>query len=269
MALAGTSVPIGVDWFEVWSRRYWREYLGEFGGTVGWLVQRLCIQATPSAYVYSDLHFRRLMDEGLRCPPRRLAGLYGGREPTGTTNTDVGEALVVFAGRHIAEKRPELVPGAVAEARRITPGLRGLVLGDGPRHGAVLAAIRAARADNFVEAPGFVGSEEVARALARASCHLLPSSREGYGLVVIEAAAYGTPSVVVAGEDNAAAELIEEGVNGFVVPNAAALPEALVKVHAAGAPLRSSTRAWFTQRADELSATKSVRTIVEQMERRG
>ena len=39
-------------------------------------------------------------------------------------------------------------------------------------------------------------------------------------MVVVEAAARGTPSIVVAGEDNAAVELIEEGVNGFVVASA-------------------------------------------------
>ncbi len=47
-------------------------------------------------------------------------------------------------------------------------------------------------------------------------CMLLTSRREGYGLVVVEAAARATPSVVVAGEDNAATELIEEGVNGTI-----------------------------------------------------
>ena len=51
--------------------------------------------------------------------------------------------------------------------------------------------------------------------MRRALCLLLTSRREGYGLVVVEAASHGTPSVVVAGEDNAATELIEEGVNGI------------------------------------------------------
>ena len=41
-------------------------------------------------------------------------------------------------------------------------------------------------------------------------------------MVVVEAAARGTPSIVVAGEDNAAIELIEEGVNGFDAPRAPA-----------------------------------------------
>src|ERR1700761_1220781 len=34
---------LAVDWFEVWSRSYWREYLGALAGDVGWLVQGLCI----------------------------------------------------------------------------------------------------------------------------------------------------------------------------------------------------------------------------------
>ena len=37
-----------VDWFEVWSRGYWREYLGRVGGDIGWLVQRLCAHVPPA-----------------------------------------------------------------------------------------------------------------------------------------------------------------------------------------------------------------------------
>jgi len=44
-------------------------------------------------------------------------------------------------------------------------------------------------------------------------------------MVVVEASAHATPSIVVAGEDNAATELVEDGVNGVVV--ASAEPEAV------------------------------------------
>ena len=66
---------------------------------------------------------------------------------------------------------------------------------------------------------------------------MLPSRREGYGLVVVEALSLGTPCVLVRDPDNAATELIEEGVNGFVADSAdpAALGAAIVRVHAAGA----------------------------------
>ena len=69
---------------------------------------------------------------------------------------------------------------------------------------------------------------------------MLPSRREGYGLVVVEACAAGTPAVVVADPDNAATELIEEGVNGFVAASASPqdLAAAILRVRDAGPALR-------------------------------
>jgi DNA-binding NarL/FixJ family response regulator len=52
---------------------------------------------------------------------------------------------------------------------------------------------------------------------------------------------------VVAGSDNAAAELVQNGVNGFVASSIepAQLAAAIVRAVEAGQPLRESTRAWF------------------------
>jgi glycosyltransferase involved in cell wall biosynthesis len=82
---------------------------------------------------------------------------------------------------------------------------------------------------------------------------------------VIEAAAAGTPSVVIAGADNAATELVEEGVNGFVAPDASpeVVADAIVRVHAGGADLRDSTAAWFQQNAQRLTAASSARTVAQ------
>src|SRR5581483_11047366 len=121
--------------------------------------------------------------------------------------------------------------------------LRCEIYGDGPDRPELLRLIESRGVADQVTAPGFVEQERVERALARALCLVLPSMREGYGRVVIEAAAYGTPTVAVRGEDNAATELVEEGVNGFVAASDSAedLAEAIVRVHAAGHALRGST----------------------------
>ena len=235
LGLAGRRVPVGVDWFEVWSRGYWREYLGGVGGAFGSLVQRLCVALTRHAFVFSDVHGRRLSEEGFRGEVTRLSGLYDG--PTVPHAAEGDRApLVVFAGRHIHEKRAELVPAVIARAREKLPGLRGLILGDGPERPRVLEAIETAGVTDAVEAPGFVDADFVREAMASATCHLLPSVREGYGMVVIEAAAFGTPSVVASGPDNAAAELVTDGVNGEVARAAEvdALAEAVLRVHEGG-----------------------------------
>jgi glycosyltransferase involved in cell wall biosynthesis len=94
---------------------------------------------------------------------------------------------------------------------------------------------------------------------------VLPSRREGYGMIVIEASAVGVPSVVVAGEDNAATELVEEGVNGFVAPSAAPeeLAAAIARALEGGDDLRRSTAAWFAANARRLSLASSLERVAQ------
>jgi len=265
---AGAARPLAryrlvVDWHEVWSRGYWREYLGRVGGAIGYAVQLACARLPQRAFCFSKLHAARLREEGLRGEVTVLEGEYAGAlvapEPRRA------DPVVVFAARMIPEKRaPAGVAGVAAAARRI-PDLRGTFFGDGPERGAVLEEIRRRGAEGFIAAPGFVESGEVESALRSATCMLLPSRREGYGLIVVEAAALGTPSIVVAGEDNAATELIEEGVNGTVAADARpeTLADAIVRIHEAGFGLRESTASWFERNARRLSLESSLQTILD------
>jgi glycosyltransferase involved in cell wall biosynthesis len=251
-----------VDWHEIWTHEYWREYLGRLGGEVGWRVQKLCVRIPQRAFCFSRLHERRLRDEGLRCELTVLRGEYAGgpgslvpvREPP----------TVVFAGRHIPEKRvPAIVP-AIARARERIPDLRGEILGNGPDRPHVLECVRREGLDDVVEVPGFVAVERVEEALSSALCLVLPSRREGYGVVVVEAASTGTPSVVVEDPDNAATEFIEDGVNGYVVQSASPedLAEAVNLVREQAAKLRESTFSWFMMHREELSLSTSLETVV-------
>ncbi|HTU79956.1 MAG TPA: glycosyltransferase [Solirubrobacteraceae bacterium] len=279
-----------VDWFEVWSDSYWREYLGPLAGRAGVLVQRLCARVPQRAFCISELHARRLREEGLKGGVTVLRGLYAGsaeaaeappiasvgerraagrvdspaRSPQRSRAEISGEPLVLFAGRLIPEKHVTLAVAAIGLAAERIEGLRGEILGDGPERSAMDEAIRTRGLTEIVSAPGFVDSETVVAEMRRASCLLLTSRREGYGLVVVEAAAHGTPSVVVAGEDNAATELIVEGVNGTIAARAdpQTVADAIERVHAAGAAMRESTARWFAENAERLSLESSLRTVL-------
>jgi glycosyltransferase involved in cell wall biosynthesis len=115
----------------------------------------------------------------------------------------------------------------------------------------------------MVELPGFVATERVHELMAGAMCVVLPSRREGYGLVVIEAAAFGTPSVVVSAPDNAATELVVDGENGFIAASASPedLAAAIVRVSRAGSELRRSTADWFAANARRLGIDGSLETV--------
>jgi glycosyltransferase involved in cell wall biosynthesis len=251
-----------VDWHEVWTRDYWRDYLGRGGGVIGWRVQRLCLRIPQRAFCFSRLHERRLLDEHVNGPVTRLEGEYAGEHRTAPPAP--AEPVVVFAGRHIPEKRVLALVPAIARAAEVIPELRCEIYGDGPDRERLLEAVRAAGLESRISAPGFVAGEHINAALRRSLCLALPSRREGYGVVVVEAAAAGTPSVLAAGPDNAAAELIEDGKNGFVAASASAedLSTAIVAVHRAGESLRKSTAAWFAANADRLSIESSLRVVL-------
>jgi glycosyltransferase involved in cell wall biosynthesis len=253
---------IVADWHEVWSAAYWAEYLGGLQGRVARQIQRACARVPQQAFCFSRLHARRLAEEGLRGRPTVLRGEYAG--PTEGVARRAPEPLVVFAGRMIPEKQAPAVVGAVVAARRRVPALRAVLFGDGPQLADVRAAIDHHDAAAFVRAPGFVAAEEVEDALSRATCLVLPSVREGYGAIVVEAAAHAVPSVLVAAPDNAAVEHIEEGVNGFVAPDASpeALGAAIVAAHERRDALRASTAAWFDGHAHELAMRTSLEQVV-------
>jgi glycosyltransferase involved in cell wall biosynthesis len=254
---------IVVDWHELWTREYWREYLGPFGGRIGWLIQRACLGVPQRAFCFSRLHERRLREQRVCGPLTRLEGEFAG-DVTGAAPRPA-RLVVVFAGRHIPEKRvPALVPAIVA-ARGQIPELHAEIYGDGPQRGAVLRAIADEGAGGFVVAPGFVPAAVLDEALATALCLVLPSRREGYGLVVVEAAARAVPVVTVSDPDNAAAELVEEGVNGAIAASAEPheLAAAIVRVHRAGSSLRASAGSWFRENAERLSFDASFERVLE------
>jgi glycosyltransferase involved in cell wall biosynthesis len=259
LACAFGGPAVVTDWYEVWTRRYWSEYLGAVAGRIGAAVQWLCVRLTGPAFVFSEMHAARLREEGYRGRPILLKGAYDG--PVDQHDSDDARApVVVYIGRHIAEKRVHTIPAAIAAARSQIPGLRATIFGDGPDRARVLAEIDRLRLHDVIDCPGFADWQIVDAALRRAMCLILPSRREGLGLGIVEALARGTPAVVARGPDNAATELIEEHHNGFVADSAdpALLAQAIVAVHQAGPQLLARTRSWFAANARRLTIDESM-----------
>jgi glycosyltransferase involved in cell wall biosynthesis len=257
-----------VDWHEVWTRSYWNEYLGRFPGYVGWLVQRLCLKIRQRAFCFARMTAERCREEGMRDPVTVLSGLYTGSHERSELTDSV--PLVMFAGRHIPEKRvPDLVP-AIERARQQMPDLRCVIFGDGPERALVEQMVRDRGLEDVIELPGFVDGERIDDTMAHALCMVLPSRREGYGMVVVEAASWGTPSIVVADPDNAATELVDDGENGIVAASTSPedLSAAILSIARQGRELRESTSAWFQRNAPRVALSRSVEQVAEIYARR-
>jgi glycosyltransferase involved in cell wall biosynthesis len=260
-----------VDWHEVWTREYWREYLGPVLGPIGALVERICIRLSPRSFTFSRLHAERLRAGGAPSEPVILPGEYWGSAADRQEHAEAPGDRVLFAARMIPEKRAPAVPPAIAAARETDPAIGAVILGDGPDRDDVLEVVRGLGLEGTVEVAGFVDRERVQAEMRSCFCLILPSSREGYGAVVIEAAAAGTPSIVTAAPDNAAVELIAPGRNGIVAASAdpADLSAAILEIAADKEGWQRRTAEWFAETADSISVDASIAVIEEAYARVG
>jgi glycosyltransferase involved in cell wall biosynthesis len=266
LALAGTGGPaLLVEWLECLTPGYWRAYGGQLGGRAGIAVQRLCVHATPTAICFSRHTERRLREEGLSAPVKRLGGLWQPGPPVdrAAVRPPAGPPFVLFAGRHVADKQVTAIPPALALARRRTPDLRAVIVGDGPLRASLERSVAQLGLEAAVEIPGFVSDERLGELMSAAACVVVASRRDGHGMVAAEAIAAGAPVVAIRAPDSAVPELIAEGQNGAVARSAGAedLAEAIGRVLEGGEALRERTERWWLANRSDLSAATSIERV--------
>jgi len=263
-ALTGTGTPIFVDYHEVWSSQYWRSYGGWFTGTFGALIQRLCVRLTHFAQVFAEENARRLRQHGFRGELAVLAGLFpGDRMEWVASKKAPVNPVVLFVGRLVKDKGVRLLPEILAVARLRLPTLGMVVVGTGPERAAVEGDMNRLGLAEDVLFTGSVSDDELHQCFAKASCTIIPSLREGYGIVVAESLAAGTPVVVANNVENLATGLVESGVNGFVVePSVKEMADGIVAVVVAGGQLRSSTAAWHVEHSKVMNMDRSADEMV-------
>lgn len=101
---------------------------------------------------------------------------------------------------------------------RALPTLRDarlVVIGEGPLRTDLHALAATLDVADRVDLPGGVDAATLAQAYADAAVFALPSSKEGFGIVYLEAWGHGLP--VIGSRFGAAGEVIADGVDGFTV----------------------------------------------------
>lgn len=265
LALFGGKTRVVADWLEVWDRAKWWSYAGPLTGTVAWALQAIGLRSAHGHTVNSRFTARRMLRLNRRADPLVL-GLLDLIDAEREVHPAADPPYALFVGRHIPDKRVTAIPAALRVARAQIPELRAVIAGDGPETPLLIDEVRQTGLIDAIDVVGKVGDVELDRLYAGATVLINPSAREGFGLVVAEAAMRGVPSVVVAGDDNAAAELIEEGVNGFVTASTdpQLLGDAIVSVASAGDEIRRATRAWF----DRERGSARLRASIDELLRR-
>lgn len=235
-------------------REQWPVVFGPRAARVGWWMEsRLApLVYRRSSYVtVSPSTHRELATLGVA--PGRMTIIHNGTDPGNGDLDRSPTPRVVVLGRLVPQKRVELAIEAVAELRRgAVPDLTLDIVGSGwwePNLRELVAARGLGAAVTF---HGHVSEMEKEHLLAQAWVHALPSLKEGWGLVVVEAGVHGTPTVAFRSAGGPC-DSIHDGVSGILVDGphepadldgfTAALRTLLVDDHRR-AQLSAAVRAW-------------------------
>lgn len=123
---------------------------------------------------------------------------------------------VVQVGFLVARKKADVTIRAFAELYRRHPGATLEIVGSGDELQRFQAICRELKVERAVHFHGFLPNADALAEMAKAQFFCMPSVREGFGIVYLEAMASGCITIGTEGEG--IADLIVHGVNGFLVP---------------------------------------------------
>ncbi len=198
-------------------REQWPVVFGPRLARVGWWVEsRLAPfvnQRRPYVAV-SEVTRRELAEQGIT--PERVRVVHNGAIPP--VPHDVrrcGEPQLLVLGRLVPHKRVEMALEAMARLRDEFPTGRLVIAGRGWWEGHIRETVDRLGLADCVDLVGFVSETERHRLLASSWVSLLPSMKEGWGLVVVEAGMHATPTVAFAGTGGITESIID-GQSGYL-----------------------------------------------------
>lgn len=127
------------------------------------------------------------------------------------------EPSFLYVGRLKRYKGIDVAIRALAIARRTRPGVTLSIAGTGDARADLEALAGELGVVDGVRFLGFIGHEEKLRLFRSSWANLFPSTKEGWGITVIEAAACGTPSI--ASDSPGLRDSVRDGRTGHLVPH--------------------------------------------------
>lgn len=209
-------------------REQWPVVYPGLAGRFGWWVER---RLAPWVYRRDQYvavsRATRAELRGLGVAGSRIAVVHNGTDPVLPVEVATSPTpTICVVARLVPHKQVEHAIDAAAALAADHPGLRLLVVGSGWWEGELHAYARELVEQGVVVFEGHVSELRKQEIYAESWVMALPSLKEGWGLVVGEAAAHGTPTVAYA-DAGGTRESVIDGVSGLLAGDQAGLTAAL------------------------------------------
>lgn len=203
-----------ITWHEVWGD-YWYEYLGKIG-VFGKTIEKLTASLKCNIAAVSLQTERDLKAIGVKKPVKVISnGIDLASIRQSKPSSQMSD--IIFAGRMIKEKNVDMLIRAISLLKKELPYIKVIFVGDGPEKDHIEELINDLCLQDNVMMLGRVEEDTQVYSIMKSSkMFVSPSTREGFGIVALEANACGLPVITVKHPRNAMCDLITEGENGFI-----------------------------------------------------
>lgn len=184
---------------------------------------RAYAQGADTVVCVSTLLRRRLEEAGVSQP---MEVILNGFRVTQTPAQEKKPLSLVQAGYLVPRKKADVTMRAFARLRETYPEATLTIVGNGPEEQRFHTLAEELQLGNSIRFTGYLPNEQLLAEVSKARFFVMPSVREGFGIVYLEAMANGCVTIGTQGEG--IADLITSGVNGYLVP--ADDPDAIVSV---------------------------------------
>lgn len=208
--------PMFATWHEVWGRQYWLEYMGVLGN-ISYLIERLSVLLPNKIISVSSLTTQQLKKSlSVTCTiitiPNGVDVSHIKKIKPSSIKSDL-----IFVGRLLSHKNLNILLDAIGILKKQNSKIKCLIIGDGPAKKTLEKKSIKMGLEKNIKFYGFVERmDQVYSYIKSSKVFVLPSDREGFGIVVIESLACNTPVVTVDSPGNASKDLIKNGINGYV-----------------------------------------------------
>ncbi len=202
-------------WHEALSRSDWTSYMG-ITGNIAYVIEHLSIKlpykisaaSEHTAMLLGSIHGRSKNVSVI--PPGVDISLINSIQPV-KKNIDV-----LYTGRLVKDKNINVLIEAINIAKKLHPKISCVIVGQGIEKNRLESLVRKLKLSKNVLFLEPLESNDVYAYMKAAKVFCLPSVREGFGIVALEAIACGTPVITTNAEANAAKDLIKDNVSGSV-----------------------------------------------------
>lgn len=210
-------VPLVITWHEVWGADAWRQYIGRMGVAAAFL-ERVCIRLPDRIVAVSAGTANKLVAMGAKRDHVDVVPNALDLEQLRAVVADASAPELLFVGRLVEHKQAKLAIEAAGILAARGHDVHLGVVGVGPEESRLRTQVAELGLSARVTFYQAIESQQDLWSLIRGSRVLLaPSVREGFGLVVAESLALGTPVVCALHSDNESSDLVGP-TTGSLVP---------------------------------------------------